>query len=127
MPEEYVKKLYALNGQLLSYQDKISAILAEQRVDDKDSDTFFTKVKPFADEVEVCLKTWKDYVTRWIREQKPKHVHPMNIQNIYDNLTHLSVEAFYKDRKTKRLVQMNQSLLFTLEEIENQCLQLMDR
>jgi hypothetical protein len=78
---------------------------------------FYNQVKPFGDEIKALAEEWSELAIRWIRKEKPRYVHPLNIKNTYDNLLIISVQAFFKDTREKRFNEMVESISFILNEL----------
>jgi hypothetical protein len=80
---------------------------------------FFTVVKPFADNVNDVVERWKGNILQWIKKEHPKYLHPNQIENTIENLTTVSVQAFFPDTKTKRFKELIRSNQYILETIVN--------
>lgn len=81
---------------------------------------FYNEVKPFADKVEALADEWKPLVLQWIREKKPKHLYPIQINDTYDNMIAACVLVFQKDARRRRLREMIKSIDYVLEIAEKQ-------
>ncbi|HET7628136.1 MAG TPA: YppE family protein [Bacillales bacterium] len=76
---------------------------------------FYGEVKPFAEKVEQLADEWRSLVLRWIQEEKPDKLYPIQIHDTYDNLIAASVLVFQKDARRKRLLEMIKSIDYVLE------------
>jgi hypothetical protein len=81
---------------------------------------FYNEVKPFAEKVEATVNEWKPLVLQWIREEKPKYIYPIQINDTCDNLDAAPVLVFQKDARRKRLMEMIKSIDYVLETAEKQ-------
>jgi hypothetical protein len=109
-------KLKQLTKQLLEYNEAVLRI-AEDAANSEAPPDFYGEVKPFADEVKRAVDEWKKEAIAWIEAERPKHVHPQQIEAAGDNLEKMAVEAFYPAAKRRRLKQFHQSVAYTLELI----------
>ena len=86
------------------------------REEDREPD-FYEEVKPYADEVHLLIAEWKSQAERWIREERPRHIHLPQIENAADMMTQFVVQSFYKATGKKRFYQSIQSVQYTLKII----------
>jgi hypothetical protein len=91
---------------------------------------FHSEVKPFADGVKATAMLWKEAATAWVIENKPKNLHPLQIQTAADYLEVISVQAFFPETSKKRFMDQIQSVEYILNSgivaIENDANQLND-
>jgi hypothetical protein len=78
---------------------------------------FFTTVKPYADKVKDVLDQWQESVLTWIQVEKPKYFHRQQVDNIIENISTVSVQAFFPDTKGKRFKHLIKSNEYTLDSI----------
>ncbi|MFC4322697.1 YppE family protein [Litchfieldia salsa] len=78
---------------------------------------FFEVVKPYADKVKDVADEWKNIATIWIKEEKPKYLHLIQIETTYDHILSFTVSGFYRDTKQKRFKDTYQSILYVLNQI----------
>lgn len=81
---------------------------------------FYNEVKPFADKVEALANEWKPLVEQWIREEKPTHLYPIQINDTYDNMIAACVLVFQKDARRRRLREMIKSIDYVLDIAKKQ-------
>jgi len=109
-------ELHKLTNQLYAYNEQVLSIAEKTRNNDGPPD-FFGSVKPFVDEVKQCLDDWRNCALKWVRMERPKYVHPRQIDTVYENIEKIAIEAFYKNMSLKRIKQFHQSVEFTLKLI----------
>jgi hypothetical protein len=80
---------------------------------------FYKVVKPYAEKVFTVVEQWKVNVLVWIDKERPKYLHPNQIENTVENLTTVSVQAFFPDTKPKRFKELIRSNQYILETISN--------
>ncbi|MFT4413050.1 YppE family protein [Fredinandcohnia humi] len=78
---------------------------------------FFNEVKPFVDNVMRIADSWRELSKEWIKQEKPKNIHPNQIDATYENIQHISIQGFYQDTKQKRFKNMYESILYVLDSI----------
>lgn len=88
----------------------------DMREQDRDPD-FFEEVKPYADKYHALLEEWREDTLTWIREKKPKYIHPGQVMNLEDMMKQFIVQSFYKRTGLKRFIQSIQSTEYTLKTI----------
>lgn len=94
----------------------------EKRKENKERDVdFFKEIKPFVDEVDETLGVWKELAVEWVRYERPKYVHPAQIEQVYENLQNNALQCFAKRTNEKRFHETHQAILYTLQLIINQC------
>ncbi|WP_232787027.1 DUF1798 family protein [Planococcus sp. MB-3u-03] len=57
----------------------------------------FQDVKPYADEWHAAIDEWKDASLMFIRNERPKYVHKLQIDNAAEGMGQVFVQSFYKD------------------------------
>ncbi|KAA0550219.1 DUF1798 family protein [Bacillus sp. BGMRC 2118] len=78
---------------------------------------FYLVVKPYADEVFELTDRWKEQVVIWIKKEKPKYLHPNQIDSTIENLTTVALQAFYPDTRPKRFKELIRSNEYIFESI----------
>lgn len=78
---------------------------------------FYKTVKPFADEVKVLNDKWKLLALKWVEETKPKYIHPLQIENCYEQIETLSIQAFYPETSKSRFLHYLQTVRYILTTI----------
>ncbi|WP_088007607.1 YppE family protein [Indiicoccus explosivorum] len=87
-----------------------------KREQDAEAD-FFNEVKPYADEWHLIIQEWKTEADRFIRQNRPKHIHFIQIENAADGMTQFIVQSFYKETGKKRFIQTIQAAEYTLQTL----------
>jgi gas vesicle protein len=101
--------LQRYNQELQDIYEKVSEL--------GESADFFTIVKPYADKVKDVLDRWKESVLTWIQVEKPKYFHRQQVDNIIENISTVTVQAFFPDTKAKRFKHLIKSNQYTLDSI----------
>ncbi|WP_432359006.1 YppE family protein [Sporosarcina sp. UB5] len=101
---------------LLSVCEECLERLPAMRELDKEPD-FFAEVKPYADTNHKLLDEWTEEMRTLIREEKPKYVHPHQIESLNDSMKQFIVQSFYKNTGKKRFVLSINSATYTLRTI----------
>ena len=78
---------------------------------------FFNEVKPHADKWHQLIREWKEEAEKFIRLNRPRHVHFMQIENAADGMTQFIVQSFYKGTGKKRFIQSIQAAEYTLQTL----------
>ncbi|MFZ3588702.1 YppE family protein [Bacillus sp. DJP31] len=108
--------LHKETSTLLQYNQELQNIYLEV-IDKGQPADFFSIVKPFADKVKVVLDRWEESALKWVKTDKPKYFHRQQIDNMVENITTVSVQAFFPDTKGKRFKELIRSNQYTLENI----------
>lgn len=114
---QYHDRLFSLTKQLIHYNNEAFKQYTEITRHSDEAADFYKIVKPFVDKVNKCADEWKDLVLVWIKESKPKYIHPINIESTFENLMISSVQAFQKDTRQRRFNEMIQSIDYILNHI----------
>ena len=88
----------------------------KMREEDREPD-FFKEVKPYADRYHAMIDEWEEKSYAWIRENRPKYVHPSQVDNLTDAMKQFIVQSFYKKTGLKRFAQSVQSAEYTLKTL----------
>ena len=107
------KKLNEYNDKSLKHIEKVKAI---EEVEEAD---FFNVVKPFADEVKEVADAWRELALVWIKNEKPKYIHKLQIDTGHENILAVSIQGFYKSTGLKRFKDTVQSNKYLLDNIIN--------
>ncbi|HEY4553600.1 MAG TPA: YppE family protein [Bacillaceae bacterium] len=113
MEEKELKKLTII---LCEYCHKAAEAFEKCKLAGQQED-FFSVVKPFADQVKELAEKWEPAAVQWCIENKPKHVHPIQIRNTAENLQMVSVKAFFPDTSKKKFNSHIQSIDFILNNV----------
>lgn len=114
--DEY-QKVIDLTEQLIVLAKEADAIYEEVRKDGREKD-FYHEVKPFADRVQLACEQWEQRVKQWMKEAEFKHLFPQQIEQTAQNLTDVSVQAFFPKTSYKRFKSHVQSVLFILQNVK---------
>ncbi|WP_017727978.1 YppE family protein [Halalkalibacterium ligniniphilum] len=116
------KRLLQLTEELLRYnREAHDYYLHTVREEEGYEPDFFGKVKPFADAVKVRADEWKPLTLAFIRAYKPNYLYPLQVENTYENLEIVSVQAFYPKTGKKRFLEMIKSIDYILNQLKNDC------
>jgi hypothetical protein len=107
------KQLKMLTEQLLDYNQKLLAISQQAHARKQEPD-FFAEVKPFADQVKQVVDQWREMAVLWVKKERPKHIHEIQIETAGENIEKISVEAFYPSVSERRMKQFCRSIEYTL-------------
>lgn len=88
----------------------------EMRAQDAEPD-FFQDVKPYADHWHRLIEEWKEMTLGYIRQERPKYVHKLQIDNAADGMGQVFVQSFYKETSKKRFVQTIQAAQYTIQTL----------
>lgn len=111
-------KFIQVTKQLIQYNDE--TIIKKKESKEREFD-FFEDIKPFVCEVDGTLEGWKKLAFEWVRCEKPKYIHPGQIEQVYENLQNNALHCFAKKTNEKRFYETHQAILYTLQSIVNQC------
>ncbi|MTT32610.1 DUF1798 family protein [Terrilactibacillus sp. BCM23-1] len=95
-------------------------IFIERTTHPEEEIDFFGMVKPFADELKEILEEFEPLVMTWVRECHPKYVYPLQVENLVENLSIVSVTAFQKDTRRKRFLNTIHAIDYALDTILEQ-------
>ncbi|WP_456278588.1 YppE family protein [Bacillus sp. AK128] len=110
------KELVRLTLQLQQYNQELEEIF-ERVKQTGEAEDFFMTVKPFADKVRDCLEEWESFVLPWIKKEKPKYFYQQQVDNLKENITTVSVQAFFPKTSMKRFKELIRSNQYTLDSI----------
>ena len=102
------------NDKSLSHIEKVKAM--EVAVDPD----FYHVVKPFADEVKEIADAWRELALIWVKNERPKYIHKLQIDTAHENILAVSIQGFYKSTGLKRFKDTIQSNKYLLENIIKQ-------
>lgn len=88
----------------------------EMREQDRSAD-FYKEVKPHADKWHRLIDEWQEEALEFIRLNRPKHVHNMQIDNAAEGMSQFIVQSFYKETGKKRFIQTIQAAEYTLQTL----------
>ncbi|WP_391559029.1 YppE family protein [Robertmurraya sp.] len=102
-----------LNERLYEYTKEIEDTFLSVKMSGEKGD-FFTKVKPFADEVKEVVDRWKMESASWIEENRPKNLHATQIESAAEQMEMISVQAFFPETSRTRFINYLQSVRYVL-------------
>ncbi|RIW33110.1 DUF1798 family protein [Bacillus salacetis] len=106
--------LKLLTSELLEMNEEILRIYKETRERGEEGD-FYNEVKPFADDAKERIDRWRDMALQWMKEDRPKNLHPSQIMNTAENLEMISIQAFFPKASYKRFISHSQSIHYVLK------------
>lgn len=89
-----INKLKQLTKQLLNLNEEASNIY--QTLSDDDTPDFYNDIKPFSDRVYERAAEWKTLALKWLQDEKIRYFYPKQIENTFENLQAVSIQAFQK-------------------------------
>jgi hypothetical protein len=101
---------------LQEYNQELGTIF-ERVKETEEAEDFFMTVKPFADKVKDVLEQWESFVLIWIKKEKPKYFYQQQVENLKENITTVSVQAFFPKTGAKRFKELIRSNQYTLDSI----------
>ncbi|PKR85870.1 YppE family protein [Heyndrickxia camelliae] len=78
---------------------------------------FFKDVKPFADRVKTICDEWLPKAQSWLEITRPKHLHPIQLKTLTENIQMVSVRAFYPETSLKKFKGHIQSVDYVLNRV----------
>jgi hypothetical protein len=105
--------------ELLEVLTKINTIYEEARETKKEYD-FYNDIEPFANETYELAKQWKKEVEEVIASQQSHFFGERQLDQVVDNISTLSAQAFQYMTSYKRFKDYHQSTKFLLTTIERQ-------
>ena len=63
---------------------------------------------------------WNDLALQWMKDEKPKNLHPSQIINTAENIEMISIQAFFPESSYKRFISHSQSVHYVLVNVLNQ-------
>lgn len=88
---------------------------------------FFQDVKPFADHVKKVCDEWLPQAMSWVEKTQPKHLHPIQLKNVSENIQMVSVRAFYPETSLKKFNGHIQSVDYVLNRLLDELVQIEDK
>ncbi|MGV3465819.1 MAG: YppE family protein [Heyndrickxia sp.] len=82
-----------------------------------ESGDFFKDVKPFADRVKMLCDEWLPQAENWLEIRRPKHLHPIQLKTLSENIQMVSVRAFYPETSLKKFKGHIQSVDYVLKRL----------
>lgn len=101
---------------LLQECDQSRIRFFDMREQDRSPD-FYEEVKPHADYWHLQIDEWQREASEFIRLNRPKHVHKMQIDNAAEGMGQFIVQSFYKETGKKRFIQTIQAAEYTLQTL----------
>lgn len=99
--------------------NQLDTIYEESRLNRKEYD-FYTEIEPFVNEVNLLTKNWRNAINQVISESTSYFVGERQLDQVEDNITKLSVQAFQYTASYKLFKSYLQSTKFLLTTIERQ-------
>lgn len=91
-----IAKLTQLTKQLLRLNEE--ALNKYQTLLDEEDYTpdFYKEIKPFSDRIYEKATEWKTLALEWLQNEKIRYLYPKQIENTFENLQAVSIQAFQK-------------------------------
>ncbi|UOY93432.1 YppE family protein [Ectobacillus sp. JY-23] len=103
----YTNEVFQKNEEIL----KIFYKRMEQTAD------FYTDIKPFVEQTDELVKKWKKEAVEWVRAEKPRFIHIIQIEQAYENLQRNALECFMPHTKVRRFLETHRAIAYVLNNI----------
>ncbi|UII54598.1 YppE family protein [Cytobacillus spongiae] len=113
-----VNKLKSLTEELLQSVDSINERFAISKESGVPGD-FYQEVKPFADGVKQKSDEWAQEAMQWIAANRPKNLHPNQINSATEQMELISVQAFFPEVSKTRFINYSQSVQYVLKVLRD--------
>ncbi|WP_100407257.1 YppE family protein [Bacillus solitudinis] len=80
---------------------------------------FYGRVKPFVDKVTHIKTEWLPLAIRFVQENRPLHLHPIQLNQTEENLEIVAIKSFYADTGLKRQHETFKSVEYVLQQVLN--------
>ena len=104
--------LIELTKQLLDWNGRSYQVFVTEA---KDAD-FHEEIQPFVEQVDCALEDWRRAAESWVKEEQPKHIHLLQIQQVCENVRVNAVECF-GTAKPKRFKERHKAVEYVLRNI----------
>lgn len=111
-----MEKLTTATKQLLVRLDEAERIF--EKKDNIEAD-FYNDVKPFVDDVQALLGTWKEEAAHFIDRNRPKYLHHSQLDETEENVSMIAVTCFQPNTSVKRFKEQVSSARYIFEDILN--------
>lgn len=112
-------KLLETTSFLLNEAEQCISRFEKMREEDRSPD-FFNEVKPHVNEVDSILDAWVEESGQYIKNNRPKYLHPSQIQAVQEGMKQFVVQSFYKETSKKRFYQSVHAVLYTLKTMQTE-------
>lgn len=114
-----MNNLKQLTSEILDMNGEILRIYKETRERGEEGD-FYKEVKPFADDAKVKIDLWREVALQWMKDERPKNLHPSQIINTAENFEMISIQAFFPKASYKKFISHSQSVHYVLKTVLDQ-------
>lgn len=114
--EIHLLSLFEKTERLLSVCEECLNRLPAMREEDREPD-FFTEVKPYADTNHRLLDEWTEEMKTLIRQERPRYIHPHQIDSLNESMKQFIVQSFYPKTGKKRFILSINSATYTLRTV----------
>ncbi len=104
--------LVELTKQLLDWNERVHQVFMKET---KDAD-FKEEIQPFVEQIDRALEEWRHAAESWVKEEQPKHIHLLQIEQVCENVRVNAVECF-GTAKPKRFKERYKSVEYVLRNI----------
>lgn len=112
-------KLLETTTFLLNEAEQCISRFEQMRAEDRSPD-FFTEVKPHVTEVDSTIDAWVEEAGLYIQNNRPKYLHPSQVQAVQEGMKQFVVQSFYKETSKKRFYQSVHAVLYTLKTMQTE-------
>ncbi|WP_456274270.1 YppE family protein [Bacillus sp. AK031] len=114
-----MNNLKQLTSDLLQLNEEILSTYKKTRERGEKGD-FYQEVKPFADRTKELVDEWHQLALQWMKDSRPKNLHPSQIINTAENIEMISIQAFFPESSYKRFISHSQSVHYVLKTVLDQ-------
>lgn len=91
-----------------------------QEKPEKSEAYFYNQVKPNFEMMKDKSNVWEQLALEWIKKEKPKYIHPSQIESAVENVEQVILQSFYKDINKQRFNNLHHSVEYLLNNIMNE-------
>ena len=88
-----------------------------QKKPDKTEAYFYEQVKPTFELIKEKANDWEQLALEWIKKEKPKYIHPSQIESAMENIEQVVLQSFYKDINKQRFHNLEHSVEYLINTI----------
>lgn len=113
-----IEKLKHLTHQLIELNHKaLNQFKASSKVKEY-TPNFYEEIKPFSDQIYEAATQWKTLALEWVQQNHNRYFYPHQIENTYENLLAVSVQAFQKKSHSTLFHSMIKSNDYVLQSMK---------
>ncbi|WP_078553322.1 DUF1798 family protein [Bacillus alkalicellulosilyticus] len=120
MNEQQKQQLLSSTNNLVEINEEILSHFGQSLTDEQYRERFDSEIKPFADKVLQEATVWKNLALQWIETDHPKYIYPMQVNNLFDNITAMAITVLQPKAKKKHVVETVKSIDYILKTVSQQ-------